>query len=265
MLKNGMFASEVDVNLYRRFTASRLAKLPETDYLIWNGKVETFLNKLPQGQFFDLLITSPPYNLGKVYENRVSLPEYMAWQEDIIDSLVERLKPGASLCWQVGNFVNKNEVFPLDIEFAPIFKKHGLKLRNRIIWHFGHGLHSKKRFSGRYEVVLWYTVPNGKNDDWTFNLDAVRIPGKYPGKKAFKGPNVGQFSSNPLGKNPEDVWEIPNVKSNHIEKTLHPCQFPVGLVERLILSLSNPGDLVFDPFAGVSSTGVAAAMDIRGD
>jgi len=120
---------------------------------------------------------------------------------------------------------------PLDIQFDPIFRKHGLSLRNRIIWHFGHGLHNKRRFSGRYEVILWYT----KSDNYVFNLDDVRIPSKYPGKRHFKGPKTGQLSGNPKGKNPEDVWDIPNVKSNHVEKTEHPCQFPVGLVERLIL------------------------------
>ena len=148
---------------------------------------------------------------------------------------------------------------PLDIQFDPIFRKHGLSLRNRIIWHFGHGLHNKRRFSGRYEVILWYT----KSDNYVFNLDDVRIPSKYPGKRHFKGPKTGQLSGNPKGKNPEDVWDIPNVKSNHVEKTEHPCQFPVGLVERLVLALTNEDDLVFDPFAGVGSAGVAAAIHHR--
>lgn len=171
--------------------------------------------------------------------------------------------PLSHVIWQVGNYVDDNEIFPLDIEFAPIFKKHRLQLRNRIVWQFGHGLHTQRRFSGRYEVVMWYTKTESKNDNYTFNLDAVRTPAKYPGKKHFKGPKAGQFSGNPLGKNPEDAWNIPNVKSNHIEKTSHPCQFPVGLIERLVLALTNQSDLVFDPFAGVASAGVAAAMHGR--
>ncbi|MBQ7592778.1 MAG: hypothetical protein IJU48_00315 [Synergistaceae bacterium] len=74
-----------------------------------------------------------------------------------------------------------------------------MKLRNRIIWHFGHGLHCSKRFSGRYENILWFT----KSDDYTFNLDDVRIPSKYPGKKYFKGAKKGELSGNPKGKNPK--------------------------------------------------------------
>src|SRR5690606_5398100 len=99
--------------------------------------------------------------------------------------------------------------------------------------------------------------------DYFFDLDPVRVPSKYPGKRQFKGPKKGMVSGNPLGKNPEDVWNIPNVKSNHVEKTEHPCQFPVGLIERLVLSMSREGDLVFDPFAGVASAGVAARLHGR--
>ncbi len=226
---------------------------------IFGIDVEAFLDALPEEPIFDLVVTSPPYNLGKEYEKKVALEKYMEWQERIIRKIYVRLKSTGSICWQVGNYVDNGAIIPLDFEFAPIFKDLNMQLRNRIIWHFGHGLHSKKRFSGRYEVVLWYT----KTDDYTFNLDPVRVPAKYPGKRHFKGPHKGELSGNPLGKNPEDVWEIPNVKSNHVEKTAHPCQFPVGLIERLVLSMTNEGELVFDPFAGASSAGVAAIVHNR--
>jgi adenine-specific DNA-methyltransferase len=221
---------------------------------LWHGDVNEFLDSLPSSPIFDLVVTSPPYNLGKSYEKRADLEEYLLWQSKIIDKIVPRLKPTGNLCWQVGNYVDNGEIIPLDIELAPVFRALGLQLRNRIVWHFGHGLHTKRRFSGRYEVVMWYT----KTKDYVFNLDAVRIPSKYPGKRHFKGPRAGELSGNPLGKNPEDVWFIPNCKSNHVEKTIHPCQFPVGLIERLVMGLSKPDALVFDPFAGVASAGVAA-------
>jgi adenine-specific DNA-methyltransferase len=132
-------------------------------------------------------------------------------------------------------------------------------MRNRIIWHFEHGLHCSKRFSGRYETIMWFT----KSNEYIFNLDPVRVPQKYPGKKYFKGPKVGQYSCNPLGKNPGDLWIIPNVKHNHVEKTEHPCQFPVELVERLVLSLTNEGDWVFDPYLGSGSTIISALRHDR--
>ena len=218
-----------------------------------------------------LIVTSPPYNIGKAYEERVEFQEYLAWQREVAKRCVEILHPNGSICWEVGNYIEEGEVFPLDIFFYHIFKNLGLKLRNRIVWHFGHGLHASKRFSGRYEVILWFT----KNDDYIFNLDAVRIPQKYPGKRAYKGPNKGKPSGHPLGKNPSDVWkivlqdwekeiwEIPNVKSNHPEKTIHPSQFPIELVERLVLALTNEGDWVFDPFVGVGSSIIAAILHKR--
>ena len=164
------------------------------------------------------------------------------------------LHPRGSICWQVGNHVQNGEIVPLDIALYPVFREHGLKLRNRVVWHFEHGLHCSKRLSGRYETILWFT----KTDDYTFNLDPIRVPSKYPGKKCFKGPKIGQLSGDPLGKNSSDVWIFPNVKNNHVEKTVHPCQFPVELAERLVLALTEEGDAVFDPYMGVGSTVIAA-------
>jgi adenine-specific DNA-methyltransferase len=206
-----------------------------------------------------LILTSPPYNIGKSYENKQPLKGYIREQEEIIGECVRLLHPKGSLCWQVGNYVHQGEIIPLDILLYPVFVSYGLKLRNRIVWHFEHGLHCSKRLSGRYETILWFT----KRDDYTFHLDPIRVPSKYPQKKHFKGEKIGQLSGNPNGKNPGDVWIFPNVKSNHVEKTIHPCQFPVELVERLILSLTNEGDAVLDPYMGVGSTIVGAVKNHR--
>ena len=243
---------------------------PENDFQVLNGDSLKVLKSVEDGKF-DLIITSPPYNVGKSYETKTSIEKYLETQEEIIDELVRTLSEKGNLCWQVGNYVNKGEVFPLDIFYYQIFKKHGLKLRNRIIWHFGHGLHASNRFSGRYETILWFS----KTDEYIFNLDNVRVPSKYPGKRHFKGPKKGQISGNPKGKNPSDIWEIvlqdwescmwniPNVKSNHPEKTEHPCQFPIELVERCILALTNEGSWVLDPFSGVGSTIIASLKNNR--
>lgn len=243
---------------------------PDADVVFYRGDVSDFIATLPD-QSVSLIITSPPYNLGKDYEDRVSIEKYLEAQSRVIAQLHRILRDDGSICWQVGNFVDNGEVFPLDILYYGIFKRLGLFLRNRIIWHFGHGLHASKRFSGRYETLLWFT----KSDNYVFNLDAVRVPSKYPGKRHYKGPNIGKPSGNPLGKNPSDVWEIllkdweealwdiPNVKSNHPEKTIHPCQYPVELVERCVLALTNERDWVFDPYAGVGSSLLAAVMHNR--
>lgn len=217
-----------------------------------------FMRGLPS-ESQKLIVTSPPYNIGKSYEKRSTIESYIQSQAQVIAECVRLLSPNGSICWQVGNHVQKGEIFPLDIMLYHVFKDHGLKLRNRVIWHFEHGLHCSNRLSGRHETVLWFT----KTDDYTFHLDPIRVPSKYPNKKYYKGPKAGQFSSNPLGKNPGDVWVIPNVKNNHVEKTDHPCQFPVELVERFVLSLTNEGDSVFDPYMGVGSSVIAAVKNNR--
>lgn len=205
----------------------------------------------------DLTVTSPPYCLGKPYESTKDVADFSSFHKKILPEIARVTKPGGSICWQVGSHVQNRTVTPLDFLVYEICRDiEGLVLRNRIIWTYGHGLNETQRFTGRHETILWFT----KGDNYTFNLDAIRVPQKYPGKKYYKGPNKGQYSGNPLGKNPTDVWDIPNVKAQHKEKTNHPCQFPIALAHRLILGLTNETDMVFDPFSGAGTTAAAAMM-----
>lgn len=225
---------------------------------MFHGDCLDLLKSIPS-ESLKLVVTSPPYNIGKEYEKRVQLDAYLKQQKQVIAECYRTLSPKGSICWQVGNFVDNGAIIPLDTALYPIFSGLGLRMRNRIIWHFEHGLHCSRRFSGRYETIVWFT----KSDEYIFNLDPIRVPQKYPGKKYFKGPKTGQYSCNPLGKNPGDLWVIPNVKSNHIEKTGHPCQFPVELIERLVLSMTNEDDWVLDPYLGVGSSIIAAVRHKR--
>jgi adenine-specific DNA-methyltransferase len=232
---------------------------PHAAATLYTGDRIELLRQIPDGRA-KLVITSPPYNLGKKYEKRLAFEEYLRDQRETIRECVRLLATDGSLCWQVGNHISPDgEILPLDIFIYDICKEFGLKLRNRIVWSFEHGLHCKLRLSGRYETVLWFT----KSDEYIFNLDTIRVPQKYPGKKYFKGKKAGQYSCNPLGKNPGDVWQIPNVKHNHVEKTAHPCQFPIELIERLVLALTNRNDLVVDPYIGVGSAACAAVIHGR--
>lgn len=258
--QNGLFPTP---EIEAKFSAN-------AEIVLSNGDCVEILSAIPS-ETVKLIITSPPYNLDKEYEKTSTLEDYLKTLRPSIEQIVRVLSDAGSICWQVGNYVKDGEIFPLDIYFYQLFKEYGLKLRNRIVWHFAHGLHASKRFSGRYETMLWFT----KSDDYTFNLDDVRVPSKYPGKTHFKGEKKGLPSGNPLGKNPSDVWkivaldwetclwEIPNVKANHPEKTLHPCQFPIELVERCVLALTDENEWVLDPFSGVGSALLAALKNNR--
>lgn len=233
------------------------------DVTLFHGDCVKLLRSIPDASA-QLVITSPPYNVGKEYEQDLTIEDYLKLQRTVIEECVRITRPSGSICWQVGNHVNGHgQMIPLDLLLHPLFATYAntdeLRLRNRIVWHFEHGLHCKNRFSGRHETILWYS----KGDGYIFNLDSVRVPQKYPGKRAYKGDHRGEYSCNPLGKNPGDVWIIPNVKNNHVEKTSHPCQFPIEIPERLILALTNKGDLVVDPFLGAGTTAVAAVLHGR--
>ncbi len=227
--------------------------------VLYHGSCIDLLKKIPD-KSIQLIVTSPPYNIGKEYEKKTKLSNYIEQQAQVIKECERVLTESGSICWQVGNFVDNGSIVPLDTVLYPIFSKLKLVMRNRIIWHFEHGLHCSRRFSGRYETIVWFTRETKK---YVFNLDPVRVPQKYPGKKYFKGPKAGQYSCNPLGKNPGDLWIVPNVKSNHVEKTEHPCQYPVELIERLVLSMTNEGDWVFDPFLGTGTSIIAAILHNR--
>lgn len=195
--------------------------------------------------------------MGKSYENKTDAGQFLDDLKKILPEVIRVVRTGGSICWQVGYHVTDGVITPLDFLIYQLMAEHPkVQLRNRIIWTFGHGLHTADRFSGRHETVLWFT----KGKRYRFNLDAVRVLQKYPGKRHYKGNKKGELSGNPRGKNPSDVWDIPNVKANHVEKTVHPCQFPIALAQRIIAATTKKGDLVLDPFAGVGTTGAAAAL-----
>ncbi len=252
MTSIGIYAIDQGMHSHNRLHISETYQ-KNANAVLFHGSCFDLVATIPDNTV-ELVVTSPPYNIGKEYEEKITIDDYIAQQREIIAECYRVLSPTGSICWQVGNYVHKGEIIPLDIILYPLFRNHNLKLRNRIIWHFEHGLHCRRRLSGRYETIMWFT----KGERYTFNLDPIRVPQKYPTKRYFKGPKIGQYSCNPLGKNPGDLWPIPNVKNNHPEKTEHPCQFPVELIQRLVLSMTNKDDWVFDPFLGVGSSIIAA-------
>lgn len=162
-----------------------------------------FMRRFPN-ESMNLIVTSPPYNLGKEYEEKRSQDRYVEEQFACIAEAVRLLHPSGSICWQVGNHVQNGEVYPLDIILYPIFRDAGLQLRNRIVWTFGHGLHCQKRFSGRHQAILWFTKSTTAHSTLIRHVSLQ----KNSEKKHFRGPKKGGFSGNPLGKNPTVFWQV---------------------------------------------------------
>lgn len=232
--------------------ARRVAKIPHLGEIVLGDTLE-LLKQLPDG-CVDLVISSPPYNLGKEYEARVALEHYLEEQTEVLRECARILSKKGSIFWQVGSYANSGVLIPLDIRIFPILESFGLIPRNRIAWVRQHGVHARKKFSCRYETILWFT----KSSSYPFNLDAIRVPQKYQNKKAWKGEKKGQLTCNPNGKNPGDIWIFRNVKHNHEEQTIHPCQFPEDMIARIVLATTEPGDVVFDPYMGAGTVAVVA-------
>lgn len=176
---------------------------------IHRGDCLEFLRNLP-GESVDLVVSSPPYNLGKEYEARQAVKHYLEEQTIVLQECVRVLKRTGSLFWQVGAFSDDGAIIPLDIKFFPIIENLGLHPRNRIVWVRQHGLHAQKKFSCRHESILWFT----KSNDYTFNLDPIRVPQKYKNKTHYRGDRKGELSCHPDGKNPGDIWVFRNVKTS---------------------------------------------------
>ena len=209
----------------------------EGNACLYHGNCLDMLHALPDGSV-SLFVTSPPYSMGRSYEDKKNgMETFRALHKSILRDMYRALRPGGSICWQVGSYVSGGAVRPLDIDVYNIFESFRIRegpplaCRGRVIWTFGHGLHCKKRFSGRYETILWFT----------------------------KGAVRGDVDGLP----PYDIWDIPNVKGNHVEKTAHPCQYPIALPKRLVHALTAEGDLVVDPFLGAGTTGAAAVLEGR--
>ncbi|MGH8588400.1 MAG: DNA-methyltransferase [Gammaproteobacteria bacterium] len=198
------------------------------------GDCVSLLRSLPD-DCVDLIVSSPPYNLGKEYEAKKALDIYLGGQTTVLRECARVLRRSGSVFWQVGAFADAGVLIPLDVRFFPILESLGLVPRNRIVWVRQHGVHARRKFSCRHETLLWFT----KSDEYVFNLDAIRVPQKYQNKKYWRGDRRGTLSCHPHGKNPGDIWVFRNVKHNHEEQTIHPCQFPEDLISRIVLSTTS--------------------------
>ncbi len=201
-----------------------------------------------------LTVTSPPYNIGKEYEKPLELDAYFDWCKKWI-SEIYRLTATHGAFWLNLGYVSKPHVArAIPIPYL-LWNRVPFYLIQEIVWHYGAGVAARNGFSPRNEKFLWYVKDEA---NYTFNLDDVRDPEvKYPNQK-----KNGKLKCNPLGKNPSDVWLCPKVTSGtdraSPERTEHPAQFPVAVIERIIKACSNRSDLVLDPFMGSATTALVA-------
>ncbi len=226
--------------------------------VIYNGDCLELMKKI-QHTAVDLTVTSPPYNIGKEYEEPLPVNEYIDWCEKWIDEIHRITKDNGTFWLNVGYLEMPEKVKALPIPYL-LWDKTNFYMIQEVIWNYGAGVAGRKFFSPRNEKLLWYVKDK---DNYTFNLDDIRDKNvKYPNQK-----KNGKLKCNPLGKNPSDVWQIPKVTSganrSSKERTPHPAQFPMALIERVIKGSSNEGDVVLDPFLGSGTAALVALANKR--
>lgn len=227
-------------------------------YMIFNGDCIELLSKLPPSSI-PLCVTSPPYNIGKEYESIIGIDRYLDWCEQWIGLIHKATCSNGAFWLNLGYLSIDGRAKAIPIPYL-LWNRVPFFLLQEVVWNYAAGVASRKAFSPRNEKLLWYI----KNEtDYIFDLDAIRDPNvKYPNQK-----KNGKLKCNPLGKNPTDVWQISKVTSGQNrsskERTPHPAQFPIEMVNRIIKACSVAGDIVLDPFLGSGSTIEAALRSGR--
>lgn len=228
------------------------------EILLFQGDCLELMPKL-KGQDFPLTVTSPPYNIGKEYEEIQHIQDYIDWSEKWIKYVYSLTSDSGAFWLNLGYVPMEGKAKAIPLPYL-LWDKIPFYLIQEVIWNYGAGVAGKKFLSPRNEKFLWY-VKN--SEEYTFNLDDIRDPNvKYPNQK-----KNGKLKCNPLGKNPTDVWQIPKVTSgknrSSKERTDHPAQFPIELISRIIKASTNKGDIVLDPFMGSGSTAISALKNDR--
>jgi adenine-specific DNA-methyltransferase len=221
-------------------------------YAIYCADCLTALRKLPD-EVVSLTITSPPYNIGKEYEKPLPLEDYLEWSEQWLKEVYRVTRADGAFWLNLGYVEMPGKAKAVPLPYL-LWNRSPFYLIQEVVWNYGAGVAARKSLSPRNEKLLWYVKCPSR---YTFNLDLIRDPDvKYPHQK-----KNGKLRCNTIGKNPADVWQIAKVTSGKDraspERTSHPAQFPLDLVDRIVLGFSNAGELVVDPFIGSGTVAVS--------
>lgn len=221
--------------------------------LLYEGDCMDLLGRLPEGMV-DITVTSPPYNIGKEYETNLAVDDYLHWCERWIHRIHRTTASNGAFWLNLGYFPLPGRARAIPIPYL-LWDRIPFGLVQEVVWQYGAGVAAKRAYSPRNEKFLWYARDL---DDFYFDLDSVRDPNiKYPNQ--FKN---GRRKVNLAGKNPGDVWSFPKVTSGRDrsskERTSHPAQFPLAVIERVLKGSGRPSGLVLDPFMGSGTTAEAA-------
>lgn len=210
---------------------------------VYLGDCVEIMETLPE-KSVDLVFADPPFNIGikyDVHNDNMTYEEYYKWSKKWIEQTYRLLKNNGTIYIAIG------DEFAAEINI--ILKRTGFYFRNWIIWYYTFGQNQRKKFNRAHTHILYFTKDKKR---FVFNSKDIRIPSArqlvYKDKRA-----------NPIGKLPDDVWQFSRVCGTFRERIKrHPCQMPEDLLQLIIKTSSEEGDLVLDPFGGTGTTAVVA-------
>jgi DNA modification methylase len=218
-------------------------------YELHTGDCIPIMRQLRQtGAQFPLIFADPPFNINyqyDAYDDNRPTEAYLKWSLDWMSEAAHLLAHGGAFWLAIGDKYAAHLAIIADNIL-------GLKRQAWVIWHYRFGQNQKNNFARCKTHLLYWT----KSNRTTFNADSIRVP-------SLRQIKYGDKRANPKGKLPSDVWDFPRVCGTFKERTDHPCQMPLAVLERIILGCSNEGDHILDPFAGSGTTLHAALKHNR--
>ena len=221
---------------------------------IYNEDCVVGIDKI-QDSSIDLILTDPPYCLGKDYGNDSDMKnanEYLEWTYKWLDIVFPKLKESGTLyiflSWQYSPEI-----------FSYIKKK--MKMINEIIWDrrvpsMGGSI---RKFTSVHDNIGMFA----KSKDYYFNIDEVRIPYDEETKKARTRSIFVGAKWLEVGYNPKDVWSHSRLHKQDPERENHPTQKPLAIINRMVKASCPVGGIVLDPFMGSGTTAVSCIRNNR--
>lgn len=220
----------------------------ESAHAVVVADCRTLLSQLPSDSV-QLIVCDPPYNLKMAdWDDR---EDYIAWAATWLAEAERVLAPRGSIAL-FGGFQFQGEAGSGDLLslMSHLRQQSAMRLVNVIIWHYPQGMSAQRFFCSRHEEIVWFA----KTKKYYFDLDSVREPYDEATKKIYKRDKRLRPETIDKGRNPTNVWRIPRLNSNAIERVGHPTQKPRAVIRRLVRALSYPGSVVLDFFAGSGVT-----------
>ncbi|MFV0269475.1 MAG: DNA-methyltransferase [Draconibacterium sp.] len=220
---------------------------------LYNYDAINYLKQL-ESNSIDLIFADPPYNIKKAeWDTFSSQKEYVDWSMEWIAEAHRVLKKTGSL------YVCGFSEILADIKWSASHLFKGCKW---LVWFYRNKANLGNDWGRSHESILHFR----KSKEFIFNIDEARIPYnahtlKYPKRtqaetSQYANGRKGEYiwEPNPLGAKPKDVFEIPTISNSAWEKYPHLTQKPVELLRKIILSSSNPDNIILDPFGGSGTT-----------